>query len=142
MLSGAVPELSPRVAHGVVWLVLFLAALAAATLLGRLGRKLLESMQLGAVDRAGGAFVGALTGAVLHLALLLGLSQLGKEDWVAEQVGGSHSEALLEVASTRWHVVLPAEAARELDALFRRGELRRGAPPERDASDDAGEGVH
>jgi hypothetical protein len=115
------PDLPARVASGAVWLVVFLAGLAAATLLGVLGRKLLTTMQLGLVDRAGGALVGMSTGALIHVALVAAVSQLGPEAWVSKQIGGTYSEVVLDAAGSQWNLIVGPGAAEELQRLFRPG---------------------
>jgi uncharacterized membrane protein required for colicin V production len=120
LLADAVPELPPRLAFGAVWLVIFVAGLAAATLLGVVGRKLLSTMKLGLLDRAGGAFVGLFTGALIHVALVAVLCQLAPADWVSHQVGGTYSEVALEAAGTQWDLIVGPEAGREIDDVFQR----------------------
>lgn len=94
-LSRVLPELDPRLATGLVWLAVFLAGLAVAALLGRLGRKLLEAMQLGLVDRFGGLVAGALTGLLLHAALVAAFLQLAPAELAQASVSGTRSEALV-----------------------------------------------
>lgn len=108
--------LPPVVAQGLVWFSLFVFGLLAASLLGLVGKKSLDAMQLGAVDRFGGALAGAITGLLLHAALLLGLSYLGPQPWTAEQLRGSRSQTLLRLVSTRLPVLLDRDsvAAREI----------------------------
>lgn len=94
-LSAVLPELDPRLATGLVWLAMFLAGLAVAALVGRLGRRLLEAMQLGLVDRFGGLVAGALTGLVLHAALVAAVLQLAPAEFAQASVSGTRSEALV-----------------------------------------------
>jgi uncharacterized membrane protein required for colicin V production len=118
--------LAPVVSQGLVWFAVFVLGLAAASLLGMVGKKSLEAMQLGLVDRLGGSLAGVLTGLTLHAALLLGLSYLGPQPWTADTLRGTRSQTLLRLVSTRTAVLLDrdSEAAREI-----RGWL--GAPEER-----------
>src|SRR5690606_26087428 len=95
---GRLGDLDPRFLHGIVWLVLFLAAISVVALVGRLGKRLIEAVQLGLVDRVGGAVAGALTGLVLHAAGLAVLVQLAPDDFLAENLSGTVSERLVEVA--------------------------------------------
>ncbi len=118
-VQGAWPELSPRLAHGISWFAIFLVALGAASLLGLLGQKILETMQLGLANRVCGGFLGALTGLVVHIAALVVLCQLGPATFVEKHLAGSYSEKLVEAAGSRWRVVLGAEAAGEVDRLLR-----------------------
>jgi len=111
-------DISPRVAHGAAWGSIFLVALGAATLLGMLGQKMLEAMQLGLLNRMGGAVVGACTGLVVHLAVLVALAQLAPEDFVSKHVGNTYSGQLLDRAGSQWRVVLGAEAAARVDRLI------------------------
>jgi len=128
------PELSPRLAGGIAWFGLFLLALVAATLFGVLGRKLLEAMQLGLADRVGGAAVGAATGLLLHVALLVILCQLATESYLTRTLGGTASERVVDVVGARWPVVLGKEAGGEVDALLKRMRLQDG---DATASDEA-----
>lgn len=110
--------LPPVAAQGLAWFAAFVLGLAAASLLGLIGKKSLETMQLGLVDRFGGAIAGVLTGLLLHTAALLGLSYLGPQPWTQETLRGSRSQTLLRLVSTRLPVLLDREsqAAREIRA--------------------------
>ena len=120
-------DLSPRVAHGVAWGAIFMLTLGAATILGMLGQRLLEAMKLGVLNRAGGALAGAVTGVVVHLAILVALSQLAPEEFVSKHIGGTYSSELLDRAGSQWRVALGAEAASEVDRLIGDG-LKRSQP--------------
>ena len=113
-------DLSPRVAHGIAWASVFLLTLGAASILGLLGQKILETMQLGLVNRAGGAVAGALTGALVHLTLLVFVCQLAPGAFVTQHVAGTYSDQVLDKVSSQWRVVLGAEAAGEVDRLLGR----------------------
>jgi uncharacterized membrane protein required for colicin V production len=121
------PSLSARSANGIAWVALFLLALSAATLLGIFGRKLLEAMQLGLVDRVGGALIGAATGFGLHVVVLVGVCQLGTEPFVARTLGGTASERIVDVVGAQFPVVLGKEAGAELDLLLQRNRLQAEA---------------
>jgi|GEM_PF-1411414 len=96
-------------AYGLTWFTIFVLGLVVAAFLGRLGKHALETMQLGAVDRLGGALAGALTGLVLHGALLLLLTGLGTTDWSTHTLAGSKSERLLDAVSNRWPLFVDAK---------------------------------
>lgn len=130
------PSLSLRVAHGAGWLAVFLAAMVAATLLGFLGRRLLEAMKLGLADRVGGAVAGSVTGVLIHLALLIGICQLASESFVRSSVSGTYSEKLVDTLGARWPVALASEAGAELDRLLQRA---RGAEGDIDRGEGWGE---
>lgn len=130
------PDLPARLANGASWVSVFLVALAAASLIGLLGQRLLEVMQLGIVNRLGGGFFGALTGLLVHLALLVVLCQLAPEGFLAKHVSGTYSERLVQQAGQNWRVVLGAEAADELERALERigaGEGEPAAPSGRPA---------
>lgn len=136
MLSSAMPDISTRITYGAVWLGVFLAGLAAATLFGVLGRKLLETMQLGMADRMGGALVGTATGLVIHIAVISALSQLAAPAWVSNNVGGTYSANILDVVARKWEIIVPPVAARELDVIFGGAQSKPGpaaAPNEQEA---------
>ncbi|MEW6073015.1 MAG: CvpA family protein [Planctomycetota bacterium] len=118
------PSVSPRLANGIAWIAIFLLTMGAATLLGLLGNRLLQAMHLGFANRVGGGVAGAITGLVLHLAVVLALVQLAPEGFAGRVVAGTYSERLYDTVGSRWPVVLDEGAAAEVDRL-----LQRAAPP-------------
>ena len=122
-------ELPPPVAHGLVWLLVFLAVLVIASLLGTLGRRTLQAAQLGPVDRFGGMLAGLLTGILLHAAFLVGVSYLGSQVWAAESLREAESRRLLEAVTTRLHLYVGREEAARL-----RGWLAPGAWPDEEGA--------
>ena len=133
VLQDTFPNLDERVSSGAVWLTIFLLGLAAATLLGVMGRKLLKTMQLGLADRAGGALAGLLTGALIHIAFVATTCQLAPEAWVSNNFGDTYSEKALEVAGTQWELIVGPEARRNLDELFKKAGDK--APKSKDIKD-------
>jgi len=111
------PDLSPRLTQGLAWFSIFVLALGAASILGLLGQRLLEAMQLGIVNRLGGGLAGAVTGMLLHLAALIAIVQLAPEPFVERHVAGTVSGRLVDMAGNRWRVVIGAEAANQIDQL-------------------------
>jgi len=87
------PELDPRVAYGITWVILFVAVLFAAALIGRLGKKSLQAMQLSTVDRLGGAVAGGVTGALMHLALVVVIDNFAGMDWSQHTLADTYSKA-------------------------------------------------
>lgn len=134
-LVEALPDLPPRVGYGLVWLAVFLAGLAVAALLGSLGKRLLSTMKLGLVDRAGGALLGVATGALVHVAFVAVLCQLAPEPWVARHVGATFSESALGAVGARWSAVVGTDAGAELERVFSRDPAP--TPP---SSSDGGPG--
>ena len=124
------PEISPRLAQGGAWIGLFLAAMIAATLLGMVGHRLLEAMQLGLANRLGGGLLGAATGVIMHLALIVGLVQLAPTSFVEKTVAGTYSEQLYQVAEDRWQGVLNPVAAAEVKRLFGADDEDEATPSE------------
>ncbi len=122
------PELTPRLTHGLAWISIFVLALGAASILGLLGQRILEAMQLGLVNRIGGGLAGAVTGMLLHLAALIAIVQLAPEPFVERHVAGTVSARLVDMAGNRWRVVIGAEAANEIDQLpgWRESHRQRG----------------
>jgi len=112
------PNLEPRFAHGIAWVSVFLLTLGAASILGLIGQRLIEAMQLGVANRIGGGVIGAVTGVLVHLALLVMLCQLAPEGFVSRHVAGTYSELLVQEAGQRWRVVLGAEAADEINRVM------------------------
>ena len=121
------PELSPRLAHGVAWFAIFLGAMGLATLLGILGNRLLEAMQLGLANRVAGGVIGAATGLLVHLSILVALCQLAPETFVGDSIAGTYSERLVDTVGNRWRVVLGAEASEEVDRIFQQAQPKRGS---------------
>jgi len=102
-------QLSDEVATGVVWVGLFLLGLVITALLGTLGKKSLEAMQLGLVDRFGGLIAGLATGALLHVAWLVVLAHVGPQPWTADRLEGTYSRGLLQAVTTRYPVLTQRE---------------------------------
>jgi uncharacterized membrane protein required for colicin V production len=115
------------VTHGVAWFSIFLGGLVVATLFGMLGKKTLEAMQLGLIDRVGGAVVGALTGVVIHGALLILACSLTSTQWYESNLGGTRSAQALAQVSQYQLGPLHAEAK---EKIFHWGErFQEGAGP-------------
>jgi len=110
-------DLSSEVATGVVWVGLFVLGIAITALVGTLGKKSLEAMQLGLADRFGGALAGLATGMLLHVAWLVVLAHLGPQPWTAEALEGTYSRTLLQTATTRYSVLTQSETL-AADSLF------------------------
>ncbi len=108
--------MSEAVTHGVAWFSVFMVGLILATLLGMLGKKTLEAMQLGLLDRIGGAVVGALTGGVIHGALLILATSLTNESWYANNLQGTRSARALAEVSQFQLGPLQAEAKEKIFA--------------------------
>lgn len=110
-------ELSGEVAVGLVWVGLFLIGIVITAVFGTLGKKSLEAMQLGMVDRFGGLLAGLATGLLLHVAWLVVLAHLGPQPWTAERLEGTYSRSLLQAVTTRYPVLTQRET-HATDALF------------------------
>lgn len=110
-------DLSSEVATGAVWLGLFLIGLILTAVLGTLGKKSLEAMQLGLVDRVGGMLAGLATGLLLHTAWLVAIAHLGPQPWTANQLDGTYSRGLLQFVTTRYPVLTQQET-KSSDSLF------------------------
>ena len=103
-------DVSNEVAVGIVWVSLFVLGLILTAILGTLGKKSLEAMQLGLMDRAGGAVAGALTGLFLHTAFLVVLAYLGPQPWTEDTLEGTYSKSLLQYVTTRHNVLAKGES--------------------------------
>ena len=128
-------NLSPRVCQGFAWVGIFVLTLTAATLLGHLGQKMIDAMQLGFANRVAGGAMGALTGLSIHMALLLGISLLAPEPFVDRHIAGTYSEEVYQVVGDRWQVVLGADAAGELRTLFSGDEAHAAEPLREDGEE-------
>lgn len=101
---------APEIAGGVAWVGLFVVGLVVTALVGTLGKKSLQAMQLGLVDRAGGGAVGLATGALVHISLLVALAHLGPQPWTEEALRGTFSREALKLVTTRYPVVMQVES--------------------------------
>lgn len=100
-VERALPELDPRLAYGIAWVVLFVAVLLVAALLGRLGRKSLEAMKLSTVDRVGGALAGGITGALLHVAFVVAIDHVAAPEWAETTLSQTYSKAATDAIGAR-----------------------------------------
>lgn len=114
-LAAALPGLDPRIASGIVWLSVLGLGLALVALVGRLGKETIEAAQLGLVDRAGGAVAGALSGALIHGALVLLIVLLGPAEWSRAAVRDTRSERLFDTLGRKLPLLEDAHAAETLD---------------------------
>lgn len=116
-------SVDPLIVGGVSWLLVFLAALTAAVLLGRLGKGLIDALQLSLVDRFGGLLAGVATGALLHAAVTAVLLQLAPLDWNRAHIAGTRSAALVELLGDRAEVLFDAPTALALEPRRRAQDL-------------------
>lgn len=100
---------SPEISTGVVWVGLFVLGLVATALLGTLGKKSLQVMQLGLADRFGGLLAGIATGGLLHVAWLVVMAHLGPQPWTADALDDTYSRNLLQAVTTRYPVLTQKE---------------------------------
>ncbi|MFT7676717.1 MAG: putative membrane protein required for colicin V production [Planctomycetota bacterium] len=107
-------NLSSAAAHGLVWFVLFTSGLILASVAGLMGKRALDALALGWVDRFGGALAGGLTGMILHGAVLLVFTSLGTTDWSANALGGTRSQRLLNVVTNRWPILVDAKVSNKI----------------------------
>lgn len=134
-------ELPGPVANGLVWLLLFLAVLVLASLVGNLGRRTLEAVRLGPVDRFGGLVAGLLTALVLHAVFLVAVSYLGPQVWASESLQQAESRRLLTTVTTRLHLYVGAEDAARIRGWFEGDEAQaKPREPGPDAHPEADEG--
>lgn len=104
-------SLSSSASYGLVWFALFVSGLIIASVAGLLGKRALDALALGWVDRMGGALAGGLTGLILHGALLLLFIGVGTTDWSAEALRGTRSQRLLDVVTNRWPILVDAKVS-------------------------------
>ncbi|MEO0649227.1 MAG: CvpA family protein [Planctomycetota bacterium] len=105
---------------GASWLLVFLAALILAVLLGRLGKRLLEALKLSLLDRAGGVVAGLATGALLHASVVTVVLHLAPGGWSNRHIAGTRSAQLVELLGDRAKVLFDSSTALALEA--KRGE--------------------
>lgn len=110
-VAESFPELSASITYGLVWFALFVSGLVVASLLGLIGKRALEAMQLGLVDRVGGGLAGAVTGLLFHAAVLVVLCGLGTEAWTERTMEGTKSAVLLDTLARRAPLIMDVQAA-------------------------------
>lgn len=103
----------------VSWLGVFLAGLVVVVVVGRLGRSLLEALQLGLVDRFGGAVAGILTAMVLHAVGVAFLLQVAPRVWAAEHLEGTRSEKLVDVLGEQAELLFDERTALAIESRLR-----------------------
>ena len=104
-------SLPAKASQGIVWFLVFLATLLVTALIGIVGRRALEAVHLGPMDRVGGGLAGAVTGVVLHSAFLVLLTAVGTTEWASTTLRGSASASMLDSLSRKTHLLLDAQAA-------------------------------
>jgi len=107
-------SLPERACEGIVWFLVFVATLIVASLIGMVGRRAIEAVQLGPMDRIGGAMAGAATGVVVHCAFLVLMSSVGTAQWANDTFKGSASASMLDSLSRKSHILLNAQAAERI----------------------------
>lgn len=108
------PEMDQRLGLGLVWFGVFVMGLVIVSLVGLLGKKSLEVMQLGFADRMGGALAGLLTAVLVHAALLIALLHFGSEEWTQGAMRDTTSRMLLDTLSRKVPLVVDAATAERL----------------------------
>lgn len=109
------PKMPERLGHGLVWFGIFVLGLVAVSLVGLLGKKSLEAMQLGFADRMGGALAGLVTAILIHGSLLIGLMHLGPEEWSQNAMHGTTSRMLLDTMARKVPLLVDSETAKTLE---------------------------
>lgn len=107
-------SLPAKACQGIVWFLVFMATLIVTALVGMVGRRALEAVQLGAMDRMGGGMAGAVTGVIVHCVLLIMLTSLSTAEWASHTLRGSASASMLDNLSRKSHLLLDAQAAERI----------------------------
>ena len=107
-------QLPTKACQGIVWFLIFMGTLIVTSIIGMVGRRALEAVHLGAMDRAGGGLAGAVTGVIVHCVLLVMLTALGTPEWAAHTLRGSASANMLDSLSRKQHLLLDAQAAEKI----------------------------
>ena len=107
-------SLPTKACQGIVWFLVFLATLLVTAMIGVVGRRALEAVHLGPMDRMGGGMAGAVTGVILHCAFLVLLTAVGTTDWASRTLRGSASASMLDSLSRKTHLLLDAQAAERI----------------------------
>jgi uncharacterized membrane protein required for colicin V production len=117
-ILGWLPDVDPRVAHGSAWLLVFVAGLAFAALLGSLGKSALETLQLDLLDRIGGLLAGVVTGLLCFSAFLVALGWFAPQHWLLDHVPGTRSEALVDLCARRVPLLLSQSGGEQWNTAF------------------------
>jgi membrane protein required for colicin V production len=112
--------LDPRLANGIVWTIVLAIGLILVALIGRIGKETLAVVALGWLDRIGGALAGALTGLLVHTALVVVLCQTSAREWSLQAVNGTHSQQLVDTMARRIPLFLDAHAAEVISPWLER----------------------
>ena len=107
-------DISSSAAYALVWFGIFLGGLIVASVIGLLGKRALDALQLGLVDRFGGALAGALTGLILHSAFLILITGMGETEWSQRTLQDARSKRLLDVVSNRWPILVDAKTRKQV----------------------------
>lgn len=124
LARGLSPELTPHVeqilslpikaCQGIVWFLIFAGTLIVTAMIGMVGRRALEAVHLGTMDRMGGGLAGAVTGVIVHCAVLVLLSSVGTAEWASNTFKGSASASMLDSLSRKSKILLDAQAAERI----------------------------
>lgn len=114
-LANVFPGLEARAASGLGWSLVLGAGLLTVALVGRFAsRDAGEPVELGLGSRVGGAAAGALSGLVLHAAILLCVAQFATPDWAAKRLEGSNSQTMMIVVERSVPGLVEVRAAETL----------------------------
>jgi uncharacterized membrane protein required for colicin V production len=119
-LESVFEGLAPRTAEGLAWCLVLGVGMWIVAIVGRSGATQGAAKDggpaqgLSFVDRTGGAAAGALTGIVLHAALLLCIGNLAAPDWTQARLRGSHSRELVSTLGRGIPGLIDVHAAESL----------------------------
>lgn len=136
-LAPRIGEIDSTLLGALAWLTVFMGGLVLVVVIGRLGKSLLEALQLGLLDRFGGAIAGMLTALVLHAVGVAFLMQVTPRIWAAEHLEGTRSALLVDVLGEQATLLFDERTALAIDRRLERTET--GEPAGADAAGgDAG----
>jgi len=115
-VAAACPDLPARLAHGLSWFLVLGLGLVVVALVGRVGKATLDTLALAPLDRIAGALAGALSGLLVHVALVLVLCQLATRGFSIDALEGTQSRAVVDVIGRN----VPRLFDTELRAAFAR----------------------
>ena len=95
-LTHVFESISPEMANGILWSVFVLTGLALVSMVGRLGRLMMDGAELSFLERAGGAVLGLATGLLLATGMLVCASQIASAGWVEHNLRGSRAQGLVD----------------------------------------------
>jgi hypothetical protein len=109
------PGMGATLLTGISWVLVFVGVMLVAAVVGRIGKRTLEAVQLSALDRVGGLVAGAATGAALHLVLVVALDHLAPASLSQRALAGTWSASVYRAVGSELPQTYAGEPADEAE---------------------------